>query len=306
MYFAKQHQLANSLNNALNSIWHQAANGNIIKLDKKLFCLEQDYELKFDITSYQNERCTFSGGNWNSRKFESLKNMSKNYIHIQTPGRYDETSNSMALEEFAEAYDIKDHRFLDYAAKINQDSGQKMAHISKAVQKNHYIPNKEVDIKNFMKMRKNDKDKLVTLFSNNPGEFPFEGDLYIMNSSGSCDSTIRLRYHRAEYLNIKEQCATRSFLDKYIIVFDALEQLMESNSLSTETTRHYEQLKEIKALAIAQWVKNFPNECKSMYPKVWEQHNKTDFCTKVRNLLSPKRKREESGFESSKKLCVPQ
>ena len=57
---------------------------------------------------------------------------------------------------------------------------------------------------------------------------------------------------------------------------------------------------------IAQWVKNFPNECKSKYPKVWEQHNKTDFCTKVRNLLSPKRKREESGFESSKKLCVPQ
>ena len=86
-------------------------------------------------------------------------------------------------------------------------------------------------------------------------------------------------------MSTEEQSARRFFLDKYKIVDKFLTELHEANLLNHETKRLFEDLKRAKSKAIKLWVKNFPEVCKERYPKVYDQHNKTTVCEKLRELI---------------------
>ena len=105
-------------------------------------------------------------------------------------------------------------------------------------------------------------------------------------------------------MSTEEQSATRFFLDKYSIVLKGLTELHEADRLNHETKRLFEDLKRAKSESIKKWVKNFPEVCKERFPKVYDQHNKTTVCEKLRDLISPrKRKRDDESLDMRKRFC---
>ena len=92
-------------------------------LDKSLFKLEKDFESCFNIAKYEGESSPFSGGNWDSIKLTSLQNMSGEFVHIQSCGRYEDTTQAMAKEEYAEAHKITDRAFNDMAVDNRKEGG---------------------------------------------------------------------------------------------------------------------------------------------------------------------------------------
>ena len=93
-------------------------------------------------------------------------------------------------------------------------------------------------------------------------------------------------------------------MDKWIIVFELLTELHEADRLNHETRRLYEAIKRVISESIKLWVKRNPEVCKERYPKVYDQHNKTTVCEKLRELISPrKRKRDDESLEMRKRFC---
>ena len=208
-----EHQLGTSLNQCLNSILHQTNNGIII-LKKKLFGLKSDFKFSFKVKDYLGKPCPFSGGELNRSKIMSIENIKDEFVHIQSAGRYEETQQEMAPEEFAKVYNVKSADFLDLAKQKSDENGKKLAHISESVKEKHYCPTKSPDMRDLMMMRPDDMDKkLVELAANNPDEFPWSDDVCIQRCKQPTDSLVNHRW-RSHVLSTEEQSA-RQFSGQY-------------------------------------------------------------------------------------------
>ena len=146
--------------------------------------------------------------------------------------------------------------------------------------------------------------KFIELAANNPDEFPWSNDVCIQRCEQPTDSLVTLRWRNASAMSTEEQSARRFFLDKYSVVLKGLTELHEANLLNHETKRLFEDLKRAKSESIKLWVKKFPEEYKERFPKVYDQHNKTTVWEKLRDLISPrKRKRDDESLDMRKRFC---
>ena len=194
---SSEHNLGTSLNQCWNSILHQTNNGTIT-LKKKMFGLKSDFAFQFRLEDYLGEPCPFSGGELTCSKLISLNNIKDEFVHIQSAGRYEETQQEMAPEEFVKVFNVRCAEFRDWAKKKSDENGKKLAHISQSVKENHYCPTKSPDMRDLMKMRPDDLDKkFIELAANNPDEFPFSDDVCIQRCEQPTDSLVSLRWRNA-------------------------------------------------------------------------------------------------------------